>query len=376
VLYDTVDGEADQASRRLVLSWHDGAGDGLPEGGLSFGPGALVPEGNLPAGRRWALVVEPLFFKDSPMGYAVFEVGNRDGSVYEELRAYLSSSIRGIYRYNEAENARKVAEKADVIKTRLLANVSHELRSPLNLIIGHVRNAERGADAAMLGELARIESNAKSQLRVVNDLLDLSRAEIDELDLQLEYLDIAPILREVFQDFSGSIDAAGAVEWRLDVPARMPLVSVDPARLRQVLLNLLSNAARHTARGFVELGAAIEPDRLHLWVRDSGCGIPADQQERVFEPFVSSVSGGSTPGGIGLGLSIARHMVALHLGQMSLDSEVGRGSVFHIRLPLPNLASATPQSVDPAEAVIVCITHAQETPPEVLALAESRACPW
>jgi signal transduction histidine kinase/AraC-like DNA-binding protein/CheY-like chemotaxis protein len=306
---------------------------------------------------------------------AVFEAGNRDGSVYEELRAYLSSALRGITLYNEAENARKSAEKADIIKTRLLANVSHELRSPLNLILGHVRNAERRADSDLLGELAHIEANARNQLRVVNDLLDLSRAEIDELDLHMEYLDIAPILRGVFQDFTGSLEGGGTVEWRLDVPIRLPLVLVDPARLRQILLNLLSNSARHTVKGVVEIGATIEPERLHLWVRDSGCGIPADQQERIFEPFVSSVSGSSVPGGIGLGLSIARHMVALHLGQLTLDSELGRGSTFHVNLPLPNLARSTPRTAEGGDSVLVCISHAAETPSEIKALAASSGLP-
>ena len=372
VLYGTKEGVTDTTSRTLFLSWHDGVTDTLPEGGQRFGVDELVPSENLPWRKPWSLVVEPLFYKNIPMGYAVFEAGNRDGSVYEELRAYLSSSIRGITLFNEAENARRTAEKADMIKTRLLANVSHELRSPLNLILGHVRNAERNADDGLRGELECIESNARNQLRVVNDLLDLSRAEIDELDLQMEYLDVVPVLRDVFQDFADSIDSGGPVAWRLDIPARMPVAQIDPARLRQVFLNLLSNAARHTVDGFVELGAELEPDRLHLWVRDTGCGIPADQQERIFEPFVSSVSGNSAPGGIGLGLSIARHMVALHLGQLSLESIVGYGSTFHIRLPLPNLARTTPQSVDADGAVLLCLCHASEVPAEVRALAASR----
>ena len=98
----------------------------------------------------------------------------------------------------------------------------------------------------------------------------------------MEYLDTAPILREVFQDFSGSIAPGGAVEWRLDVPSRLPLILVNPARLRQVLLNLLSNAARHSEKGCVELGAALEPGRLHMTVRDTG-GIrkPGDRLDRL-----------------------------------------------------------------------------------------------
>lgn len=345
----------------------------LPPKGIAVGADELVPRDFLPRNRTWALIVEPLYFHEESYGYAVFEAGNRQGGVYEELRSYLSSAVRGIYLFEEVLAARSLAEKADNIKTRLLANVSHELRSPLGLIQGHARNAAMGRekDHALLEDLRHIEDNARHQLRVVNDLLDLTRAEIDELDLHRELLDLGPVLRSVFEDFCGSLPSNAAVSWKSVVPQSLALAWVDSARMRQIILNLLSNAARHTQEGEVELGAVLEANTIRFWVRDTGCGISAEQQERVFEPFVSGVSPDRNNQGIGLGLSITRHMIVLHGGQLTLDSTPGKGSTFHVRLPLPSLGASG--SMAPEEGhFLVVISHDKELSPSLAAFAESR----
>ena len=113
----------------------------------------------------------------------------------------------------------------------------------------------------------------------------------------------------------------------------------DAVRLRQILLNLLSNAKKYTQQGEITLGAEVNPPDIHLWVSDTGLGIDSEHKEQIFEPFVTIEDNRQIAGGIGLGLSITRHLVALHGGSMKMDSIPGKGSTFHIYLPLPALGS-------------------------------------
>ena len=136
----------------------------------------------------------------------------------------------------------------------------------------------------------------------------------------------------------GTFDAPG-VQFRLCLPEHLPAIHADPVRLRQILLNLLDNACKATTAGAITLGAEVEPPHLHLWVADTGAGIPSDVQERIFEPFVTEPRGKTRPDGIGLGLPITRRLVALHRGHMALESAPGRGSIFRVYLPLPRLRS-------------------------------------
>ena len=178
----------------------------------------------------------------------VFEIGPRDGALYEVLRGHISSALKGALLFAEAQQARIAAEKADQIKTRLLTNVSHELRTPLNIILDTTRNALRASppdEAALLTDVQHIQHNAEHQLRVINDLLDLSRAEIDELDLYLELIDPRPLLEEAFHSLADSADQRN-VTWCLQLPDRLPWLNADAVRLRQTLLNLLSNARKFT----------------------------------------------------------------------------------------------------------------------------------
>ncbi len=173
-------------------------------------------------------------------------------------------------------------------------------------------------------------------MRLINDLLDLSRAEIDALELFTEPIAPRAFLADVFHSMAGSIARHG-VAWQLELPERLPVIQADPLRLRQILFNLLSNAATYTSSGAIVLGAEVAPPDIHLWVRDSGVSIPIDLQERIFEPFVTGEPGGRRGRGIGLGLCITRRLVALHHGSMTLESQLGHGGTFHVYLPLPTL---------------------------------------
>ncbi|RPI87268.1 MAG: helix-turn-helix domain-containing protein [Chloroflexi bacterium] len=329
---------------RLMMAYTEQGRASIDPSGWRFPTSQLVPREFLPQQRRYSMVVEPLYFQEKPLGYAVFENGPRDGNIYELVRGNLSSAIQGARLFEEIQKARLLAEKGDRIKTRLLANVSHELRTPLNIIIGITQSMLEPSTVlqplpavpAFQNDIQSIQDHAEHQLRVINDLLDLSRAEIDELDLSLELIDPLPLLHEAFHAIADH-STNPEIDWRLDLPERLPLIRADAVRLRQILLNLLSNARKFTTAGHVILGAEVAPPYVHFWTSDTGLGIPPEQQERIFEPFVAIEQDQRIAGGIGLGLSITRHLVALHGGKMNLESEIGKGSKFNFHIPLPAL---------------------------------------
>ncbi len=360
---------------RLMLAYSDQKRMFVEQSGLRFSTCEIVPPDFLPRDRRYSLVVEPLYFQDKSLGYIVLEIGPRDGNLYEFMRSNLSSALQGAMLFQEIQQARLDAEKADRIKTRLLANVSHEMRTPLNIIMGYTQNAltpgadEGGLPSALRADLLQIQSNAEHQLRVINDLLDLSRAEIDELDLSLELLDPHQLLMEAFHSLADQSTSPN-IEWNLNVPERLPQIRADAVRLRQIFLNLLSNAKKYTESGQITLGAEVVPPEIHFWVTDTGLGIRPEQQERIFEPFVTLEGNRRIAGGIGLGLSITRHLVALHGGRMKLDSQPDQGSTFHIYLPLPALDQAKPGKQDELSPVLLLISSQAEPSREIIEMCE------
>jgi len=368
---------------RLVLAYDSEEPEGsrrfeLEEGGRRFPSRQLVPPEFLPQNGIYRLIVQALYFRDEQIGFTVFEDGPDEGAIYELLRAQISSALKGDMLFQEAQQARLAAEKADQIKTRLLANVSHELRTPLNIILGYSRDVLKTPDQfgtetpqELLEDIEHIYNSAEHQLRVVNDLLDLSRAEIDELDLYLEYIDPYPLLQDAFDSITHSADESN-VTWRLELPERLPLIKADPVRLRQILLNLLSNAQKYTNQGEVLLGTQVEPPNLHLWVKDTGEGITSGMQEQIFEPFVKAEETTRRPEGIGLGLSITRRLVALHGGSMKLESKPGHGSTFHVYLPLPNLSDKTIPVTEPTNPVLLLITATDQPTTEIVELSRRR----
>ncbi|HSB01910.1 MAG TPA: substrate-binding domain-containing protein, partial [Anaerolineales bacterium] len=361
---------------RLRLAYTDQKCAALEQDGTRFTTYQIIPQDFLPQGRRYSLVVEPLYFQDKSLGYVVFEIGPRQGNLYELLRNNLSSALQGAALFQEIQQARLDAEKADRIKTRLLANVSHEMRTPLNIIMGYTQNAlqapgkdGRELSAALRSDLLQIQSNAEHQLRVINDLLDLSRAEIDELDLSLELLDPHQLLMDAFHSLADQATSP-TLQWKIDIPERLPQIRADALRLRQIFLNLLSNAKKYTENGQITLGAQVAPPEIHFWVTDTGLGIDPGQQERIFEPFVTIVDNRRIAGGIGLGLSITRHLVALHGGRMKLDSQPHQGSTFHIYLPLPALDQTKPVRQEELSSVLLLISSHDEPKPEILEMCQ------
>lgn len=368
---------------RLVLAYDERGRADLGEMGRRFPSRQLIPPELLPA-RRASLLVEPLHFQAEPLGFVVFEVGPRDGDIYEVLRGHISSALRGALLFREAHEARLAAERADQIKTRLLANVSHELRTPLNIIVGHTQRLLGQPPPGLTKDLEHIQHSAEHQLRIINDLLDLSRAEINALDLYPALLDPRTLIEEAFAALAKDAPASGDVAWQLKLPESLPPIEADPVRLRQILLNLLSNAAKFTGRGEITLGAEVARPHLHLWVADTGVGIPPDLVERIFEPFVSSEQTQRHAGGIGLGLSITQHLVALHGGLITLESQPGQGTTFHIYLPLPEPGQWRGQEtghgdesldrslVTPGGAILWLVSQKEPPPAEIVTFSQNQ----
>jgi signal transduction histidine kinase/AraC-like DNA-binding protein len=346
---------------RLILAYGDNGRIPLGVNGRRYPSRQLLPPDLLPA-RRYTLLVEPLFFQQEPLGIIVFEVGPRDGDIYEVLRGHISTALKGALLFREAHEARVAAEQADRIKTRLLANVSHELRTPLNIIIGHAQRLSATSPTWLHKDLTQIEQSAEHQLRLINDLLDLSRAEINALDMYPMMLDPRMLMADAFTSMAK--DAVAGVAWYLELPACLPIIEADPVRLRQILLNLLSNAARFTQAGQITLAADVTEAHLHIAVTDTGVGIPPEVIDHIYEPFVTYGTAVQSSPGIGLGLSITRHLVTLHDGFLTVDSTPGEGSIFHVYLPLPGVES--PAAAPLAGGAVVWLVSRRDTQPEAV----------
>ncbi len=365
---------------RLILACDGKERLPLGQGGTRFSTRELVPAGMLPENRRYAYNVEALYFQKDQIGFVLFEIGPRDGDVYTTLRGHISSALKSAELVQVALEAEAKAVKADQLKTRLLANVSHELRAPINIILGLSQLALSAPNPygielpdRLRQDLEYIFDSGEHLVRLINDLLDMSRAEIGELDLNFEAVSPRSLLVETFETMRDtSSHKHKKIALILDVPDHLPILHADPVRLRQIFINLLSNAIKFTERGQVTLGADIQLPHLHLWVADTGPGISPELQERIFEPFVKADPPGQPKGGIGLGLSITRRLVALHGGSISLESQPGKGSTFHVYLPLPGISAQAAKKVEPEnDQPVLCWLSSQKTPPPaVLALSK------
>jgi signal transduction histidine kinase len=255
----------------------------------------------------------------------------------EDLR---ESSRRYREQAEELREANRRLEEYNRLKAEFVANMSHELRTPLTAIIGFAQLAQltRG-DAQMPKRYAdafeRIQRNGQHLLALINDVLDVSKIEAGRMKLHREHVDLVEVVQGAFAELQSLADRKG-LEYRLHVPDRLPLAYTDPLRVRQIVINLLSNAAKFTARGRVEAHlVAHGREHFRIVVRDTGIGIEERSLPIIFERF-RQVDGSMTrsASGVGLGLSIVRQIVELLGGEIEVTSKVGEGSTFTVTLPL------------------------------------------
>ncbi|MHB1416108.1 MAG: ATP-binding protein [Chloroflexota bacterium] len=269
------------------------------------------------------------------------QLKDRQGEILHTLRMLQLTKDQLERANRELARAREVAEEARRLKAQFAANVSHELRTPLNHIIGFADVMINAPETygTPLPEIYRedveaIHRSAQHLSNLIGDVLDLSQIEAGRMGLVKENVNVAEVVREAVGVTAGILRARhlGLV---LELAENIPQLYLDRTRIRQVLINLLSNAARFTARGQVTVSARLEAYDLVLSVRDTGIGISSEGLTKVFDEFRQLDSSTSRRhGGTGLGLAICKRFVELHGGRISVESTPGEGSTFSFSLPL------------------------------------------
>ena len=262
----------------------------------------------------------------------LLNVANQIAIALENARAYAV----------EREAAERLRE-LDRSKRRFLANMSHELRTPLTNIIGFSRLMLKEIDGP-LAERSRedveiIYNNGQHLLGLVNDLLDVSQIEAGLMELEFRTVDLADLIHSVMATASALVRDKD-VQLRQEIAPDLPMVQADKTRIRQVLLLLLSNAAKFTDLGSITVRAWSDGEQVAISIRDTGGGILPEDRERIFEQFEQgTLENGRRPNGAGLGLALSREFVEMHGGRIWVESEVGKGSTFTLTLPLRPVSS-------------------------------------
>ncbi len=237
----------------------------------------------------------------------------------------------------ELLRAKEEAEAADRAKTEFLATMSHELRTPLNAIWGYTQLFLTDAFGVLTPDqtyaLRRVDKNAKELLDLISAVLDVSRLEAGRLPVEIKEVRVAQLLQEVEAETQEVREQTSVVfVWKVE--AGLPPLYTDPGKLKVVIKNLIGNAAKFTEKGSITVNAHGCGSGIEIDVIDSGVGIPVDELPIIFEPFRQLESAKTRRfGGTGLGLHIVKRLLELLGGRITVESEVGRGSAFHVWMP-------------------------------------------
>jgi signal transduction histidine kinase len=312
---------------------------------ISDEPPSPVREIAMRAGFRARLVV-PLVGTNRVVGALVIrrkQPGKFPTSTVELLQTFAAQSVLAIQNarlFSEIEDKSRQLQLASEHKSQFVSSMSHELRTPLNAIIGltemMVTNAARFGTEKAMEPLQRVNRAGTHLLGLINQVLDLSKIEAGKLELNPQTVDLAPLIDEV----AGTARQLAQEKNNrvvVEVEENLGSIIVDPMRLRQILLNLLSNACKFTKEGAVKLRASRVSngrDWIELAVADTGIGMTAEQQAKLFEEFTQADrTTAQRFGGTGLGLAITRKLARMMGGDVTVASEPGKGSVFTVRLP-------------------------------------------
>jgi signal transduction histidine kinase len=291
-----------------------------------------------------ARLVVPLLAADRNVGALVVRrqaPGEFPKNTIELLQTFATQSVLAIQNarlFSEIEEKSRQLEEASQHKSQFLANMSHELRTPLNAILGYAELMTDGAygepSEKMLGVLRRLEANGKHLLGLINDVLDLSKIEAGQLLLDLcdySVQDIAQTVRSTLEPLA----ADKKLGFKVEVAPQLPSGHGDGRRLTQVLINLVGNAIKFTDAGEVVITANATDRSFHLSVRDTGPGISAADQAKLFQEFQQADNAITRKkGGTGLGLAISKRIIEMHGGKIWVESQPGQGSTFAFTLPV------------------------------------------
>jgi signal transduction histidine kinase len=300
-------------------------------------------------------LLSPLEAKGERLGLLCL-LFKRDGAVDDEALRMLQAQcnlvavvMRNIQDTEELARKNRELTHLDELKSDFMATMSHELRTPLTSIIGYSDMLLSGMTGELnekqQGFIQSILNGGETLLNLINDILDLTKIEAGRLELNFEAVDLRAALLNVLP-----VVKPRAQDKRIRIstflPTELPPVWADPAKLNQVLLNLLTNGIKYThENGSVSVEARLADDQVEIWVNDTGIGISSEDQQRIFQRFTQIDSSATrTQGGTGLGLAIARELVELHGGALRLQSKLGKGSSFIFTVPISR------QPTDPLSA--------------------------
>jgi len=259
----------------------------------------------------------------------------------KELEQKVHDATAELVRQNELLRRQQIElEQASNLKSQFLANMSHEFRTPLNAILGYTSMLLQGVSGALAPNqrrsLERVDSNGKHLLAIINDILDISRIEAGRMPVHLSTFEVPGLIREVLAEVE-PLTLRSKLSVRHEIATKLPKVHSDRPKVKQILVNLLSNALKFTPRGSVTISVARHRSEHELWisVADTGIGIAENDQERIFGDF-QQVDASPTRqyGGTGLGLAICRRLADVLGGRLKLVSRIGQGSTFTLVLPI------------------------------------------
>jgi len=344
-------------------------------GDLGFPSREFPPAGLYADDRPFQLALLPLRIQENVCGFVAFDASYLEPCA--DIVRQLGAALRGVRLYQEAvearrlaEEGRRLAEEANRLKSRFLSTVSHELRAPLNVISGVSNMLLKESDRVgfqnpdgIREDLESIYISAQHLDGLIRDVLDLASSDVGRLKLSCEPLDMKEVV-EAVSVIGEKMARDKGLTWRVEMAEDLPLVWGDRTRLRQVLLNLVSNAIKFTTCGQITLAAIGDDNRVRVSVSDTGLGIPVHEQEAIFDEFRQSERTAARGyGGLGLGLSICKRLVEMHGGEIGVDSsgEEGGGSTFHFCLPVMEHQVTLPDAateLSPAQRVLLLVKDA------------------
>jgi len=262
----------------------------------------------------------------------------------DELRSFVTElDSRVQERTRELDIARKQAEDANTIKSKFLANMSHELRTPLNAILNFTAFVADGVMGDVNEEqedaLRQSISSGKHLLSLINDILDVTKIEAGLMDLFIQPVDLNEIINGVVGIGKG-LSKDKPIDLITDIQEKLPVTYGDKRRMRQVFLNIVSNAFKFTPKGSITINAHATDTHLHVHVKDTGIGISPEHQKLVFESFKQAQNDTLDTVGTGLGMPISKYFVESHRGRMWFETVVGEGTTFFVELPILTEAQA------------------------------------
>ncbi|MBL8131793.1 MAG: substrate-binding domain-containing protein [Anaerolineae bacterium] len=326
------------------------------------------------------LTLIPLSDQSGQIGIMVFDAQHVDlyGSVVQQVGGALNTARL----YRDATEGRRLAEEANQMKDRFLSTISHELRTPLNLIVGLSEMVLRDSDEsdltlpdALLKDIERIHAYSQHLGGLIGDVIDLATSSAGQLRLNNEYVDLGRALR-IIAETGSQMAADKGLAWETNLSETGPWVWGDATRLRQVALNLISNAIKFTSQGSISFRVDSDDQVVTVSVRDTGMGISLNEQQVIFDEFQqSNRSVARGYGGLGLGLAISKRLVEMHGGSITVHStgEDGAGSTFSFALPTARRpAEPTPGDREslPTKPCIVLLNSHNSTSGELYALLQ------